>query len=247
MLKRAVISGVLLTAAFLAAASAADIKRPLGVVEMFTSQSCASCPPADRSVEELADTDDVIVLAYHVDYWNYLGWTDTMSSAENTKRQYQYGKALGRSGVYTPQAVLNGRVQTIGKGASYLRQKLSGLAEEKRGLSVPVTASFDGDEVDINVGAGEGKADVLVVYFNSHQRVEIEKGENKGKVIDYRNIVTDIQTVGMWHGEPLSITLPSRVLEPRTSDGAAILLQEVDDNGNPKAILGATLLRSGTS
>ena len=91
------------------AARAGDIETPAGVVELFTSQGCSSCPPADKALETLAREGKVVALAYHVDYWNYLGWADTMASKENTERQYAYARMFGRSGVYTPQAVINGR------------------------------------------------------------------------------------------------------------------------------------------
>ncbi|AJY47821.1 DUF1223 domain-containing protein [Martelella endophytica] len=236
------ILGALLAGLALGSAQAGALKNPLGVIELFTSQGCSSCPPADKAAATLVDEGDVIVLAYHVDYWNYLGWTDQMSSPENTKRQYDYGAAMGRSGVYTPQAVLNGRSEMVGTSSTKLHQSLEAMKAKGDGLSVPIDIGMEGDEVQINIGAGSGKADVLVVYFNSRQQVEIKDGENKGKTIDYRNIVTDVQTVGMWHGEAKSIALPARVLEPKKSDGCAILLQSTDARGNPGPILGATLM-----
>jgi len=102
---------LVLLASLLAAggAMAGDVREPKGVVELFTSQGCSSCPPADATLGQLVAQGDVVALSYHVDYWNYLGWADTLSSKENTARQYGYAKTMGRSGVYTPQAVINGR------------------------------------------------------------------------------------------------------------------------------------------
>ena len=247
MLKKTIILGALVAVLALGGAHASEIKNPLGVVELFTSQGCSSCPPADKAAVTLVDDGDVVVLAYHVDYWNYLGWTDQMSSPENTKRQYDYGAAMGRSGVYTPQAVLNGRSEMIGTNAAKLHQALETLKAKGEGLSVPIDIGMKGDEVQINIGAGSGKADVLVVYFNSRQQVEIKAGENKGKTIDYRNIVTDVQTVGMWHGEKTSIELPAHVLKLRESDGCVVLLQSMDKDGKPGPILGATMMTSENS
>lgn len=242
MFKQTVILSACLAAFSLAGAEAGEIKSPLGVVELFTSQGCSSCPPADKAAATLADDGDVIVLSYHVDYWNYLGWTDTMSSPENTKRQYDYSAAMGRSGVYTPQAVVNGRAEMVGTSEDKLRATLAKLKSDGDGLNVPVTMRKSGDEVIIDIGSGKGKADVLVVYFKSREQVAIKDGENEGRTIDYRNIVTDVQTVGMWHGEATRVTLPARVLEPRESDGCAILLQATDADGNPGAIFGATIM-----
>ena len=242
MFRQTVILSACLAAVALSGAGASEIKNPVGVVELFTSQGCSSCPPADKAAATLADEGDVIVLSYHVDYWNYLGWTDTMSSPENTKRQYDYSAAMGRSGVYTPQAVVNGRAEMVGTSVDKLRATLADLKSGGDGLTVPVSLRKSGDEVIIDIGNGNGKADVLVVYFKSREQVAIKDGENEGRTIDYRNIVTDVQTVGMWHGEATKVTLPARVLEPRESDGCAILLQATDADGNPGAIFGATMV-----
>ncbi|WP_210288069.1 DUF1223 domain-containing protein [Martelella radicis] len=241
-MKQTIISAAFLAALAFSPAEAGRIEHPLGVLELFTSQGCSSCPPADQAAAEIADQGDIIVLSYHVDYWNYLGWTDTMSSRENTERQYAYGEAMGRSGVYTPQAILNGREQMIGTSSADLNENFDTLAGKGEGLNVPLSTRMQGDEVLIDIGSGAGKADVLVVYFKGEEKVAIKEGENKGKTIAYRNIVTDVQTVGMWHGEPTRITLPARVLDPRDSDGCAILLQTTDKAGNPGPILGATLI-----
>ncbi|AMM86906.1 hypothetical protein AZF01_15955 [Martelella sp. AD-3] len=242
MLKQTIISAAFIAAFAFSTAEAGKIQNPLGVLELFTSQGCSSCPPADRAAAEIAGQGDIIVLSFHVDYWNYLGWTDTMSSRQNTERQYAYGEAMGRSGVYTPQAILNGREQMIGTSRADLNDSLETLAAKGDGLNVPVSTQMHGDEVLIDIGAGSGKADVLVVYLKGEEEVAIKEGENKGKTITYRNIVTDVQTVGMWHGSPTRITLPARVLDARESDGCAILLQSTDRAGNPGPILGATLI-----
>ena len=93
---------------------AGEVKKPAGVVELFTSQGCSSCPPADEIFGELARKGDVIALAYHVDYWDYLGWQDTLATQDNTARQYDYAKTFGARSVYTPQAVINGRTHVNG-------------------------------------------------------------------------------------------------------------------------------------
>ncbi|MET3601367.1 DUF1223 domain-containing protein [Martelella mangrovi] len=247
VLKQTFISAAFLAAFALSTAQADEIRNPLGVLELFTSQGCSSCPPADKAAAALADQGDIVVLSYHVDYWNYLGWTDTMSSRQNTERQYAYGEAMGRSGVYTPQAILNGRTQMVGTDVADLNQTFETLAADGDGLNVPVSTTMNGDEVLIDIGAGTGKADVLVVYFKHEDKVAIKDGENKGRTITYRNIVTDVQTVGMWHGAPARITLPARVLDPRESDGCAILLQATGKKGQPGAIFGATLITAHPS
>lgn len=223
-------------------AQAGEFVTPSGVVELFTSQGCRSCPPADRAFEKVVKQGDVVALSYHVDYWNYLGWADTLARPENTERQYAYAKAFGRSGVYTPQAIINGLEHIKGTDTAEINGRIRSLKNEGHGLRVPVNATRKDDQLSISIGAGAGKADVIVVYFRQHQTVELEKGENAGQTLDYWHSVTDIQTVGMWRGEPISLALPAKIMGSDKSDGCAILLQSVDDEGNPTAIIGAAMM-----
>ncbi|WP_409363964.1 DUF1223 domain-containing protein [Agrobacterium vitis] len=223
-------------------AKADEARSPKGVVELFTSQGCVSCPPADRAFEALAKQPDVIALAYHVDYWNYRGWTDTLGSPGNTARQYAYARSFGRSGVYTPQAVVNGTMQMKGTDAATLSGKLDGLRASGNGLSVKVDAAIQGDALSVSIGSGQGRADVIVVYFKRRKDVEVLKGENKGQRMTYWNSVSDIQSVGMWHGDSLKLTLPSKVLRSNDCDGFAVLLQSSTQNGEPGRIVGAAMV-----
>lgn len=238
--------------AFLLAASpfqaqAGTFVEPKGVIELFTSQGCRSCPPADRAFQQLVRQGDVVALSYHVDYWNYLGWADTLGTAENTDRQYAYAKTFGRSGVYTPQAVLNGRDHLKGTDAGEVNRRLDGMKASGQGLVVPVKAVQNGDQLSISVGSGAGKANVVVVYFREHQTVEMLKGENVGQSMDYWHSVTDVQTVGVWNGQAIDITLPARVISSDKSDGCAVLLQSADAEGNPAGIVGATVMKGRTT
>ncbi|MGG7517008.1 DUF1223 domain-containing protein [Allorhizobium undicola] len=216
-----------------------------GVVELFTSQGCNSCPPADRAFETLTRQPGIVALAYHVDYWNYRGWTDTLGSPGNTARQYGYARSFGRNGVYTPQAVINGRVQMKAVDASALSGKINTLAGTEGGLRVKVDAALQGDALAINIGPGSGKADIVVVYFRQQKDVDVLKGENKGQRFTYWNSVSDIQPAGMWHGEAVSLSLPAKKLRDEGSDGIAVLLQSATEKGDPSAIIGATALTIG--
>ena len=243
---------LILIAAVLATAVSAGAgetvrSRPIGVVELFTSQGCSNCPKADRAIETLAGRDDVITVAYHVDYWNYMGWQDTLSARENTERQYGYAKALGIRNVFTPQIVLNGVRDTKLTNPDRLVDELGRLRD---GMPVGVSAELSPEEMTITIGdgpdsgidSGLGKADVVVAYFRKHSQVEIQKGENQGKKIVYRNAVTKLETVGIWEGKALTVKLPAAVLAKRGFDGCAILLQAHDPGGNPGRILGAAAL-----
>lgn len=235
------VSAMICVASF-SVAQAQDIRAFKGVVELFTSQGCVSCPPADRAFETLANQPDVVALAYHVDYWNYRGWTDTLGSANNTARQYAYARSFARSGVYTPQAVLNGRVQMKGTDSQVLAGKMDGLRSSGNGLTVKVDAAIRGDELSVKIGSGQGRADVVVVYFKRRQDVDVLKGENKGQRITYYNSVTNIQSVGLWHGDDVTISLPDKVLRTDGCDGFAVLLQSSTPSGDPGQILGATMV-----
>lgn len=213
-----------------------------GVVELFTSQGCASCPPADANLRKLIQNGDVIGLSYHVDYWNYLGWTDSLASKENTERQYGYARALGRNNVYTPQAVVNGRDHVKGADIQTIYRRLDDFNKAGEGLNVPISTERVGDEIEIDIGAGQGKAEVVVAYFNREQVVDVQKGENQGKTISYWHSVYDVQTVGMWDGKAMTVKLPASVMSKAKSGGCAVLLQKMDAAGNPSAIVGANVL-----
>ncbi len=226
--------------ALLSGSAIAADEKPRGVVELFTSQGCNSCPPADAVLKDLSDDGDVLALAFHVDYWNYLGWEDTLASGANTERQYGYSKSLSQR-VYTPQVVVNGRTEISGRNANGIRSKISNLHAANEGLIVPVSAVIRNGEIDIDVGEGVGKADVVVAYFTSQQDVTITRGENAGETISYVNSVTNLETVGMWDGRNISLRLPVSAMTSRKQDGCAVLLQSYGPNGEPGPIYGASL------
>ena len=217
--------------------------RPLGVVELFTSQGCNSCPPADEFFTELAAKEDIVALAYHVEYWDYLGWQDTLSRKENTERQYDYMRAFGSRSVYTPQAVINGRVHVNGASRSEVNGSLARLEKAGEGMRVSVKVSRTSDRVMIDAGdAGSGPSDahVIIVYFEPPQTIKIGKGENVGRKMTYWNAVSSIQTAGMWHGKAQRYELP--MTEISKKGGSAVLLQSVGKDGLPGPILGAAFI-----
>lgn len=219
------------------------IDRPLGVVELFTSQGCSSCPPADAYFAELAGKEDIVALAYHVDYWDYLGWQDTLGRKENTERQYDYMRAFGSRSVYTPQAVINGRVHVNGAKRGEVDGALARMSRSGEGMHVPVKVSRTSDRVIIDAGdAGTGPSDahVVIVYFDAPRTVKIAQGENSGRSMTYWNAVTGIQTAGMWHGKSQRYELPmSEIIK---KGGCAVLLQSVGKDGMPGPILGAAFI-----
>ncbi len=218
------------------AAQAGDLR---GVVELFTSQGCSSCPPADAELARLAEQDDVLALSYHVNYWNYLGWSDTLSSTASTDRQYGYARTLRRKNVYTPQAVINGEDHVNGADGEAIDKLVDNLSANGAGMAVDVSVDMTTDGIKITVGPGEGKADIVAIYYDETNVVEIKRGENSGKTMTYRHSVRDMETVGMWDGKTVNLKLPASVISAHPGRKCAILLQIVGKDGSPGRILGA--------
>lgn len=233
-------------------ANAQQSAKPLlGVVELFTSQGCSSCPPADAALKQFIERDDVLALAFHVDYWDYLGWKDTLASPENTERQYAYAKTFKSRTVYTPQAVINGREHLNGAKGSVIAAKLGTYAGQGQGLTVPVGLSMEGKRIQVSVDQGavpEGSdVKIVLVYYRDSSTIDIKRGENKGRQITYRNTVTNAQILGMWDGQKMAIDIPKDQIEAHGANGCAILLQATSASGTPGAILGAAILPRNSS
>jgi len=231
--------------AFAGLAYAGDVWRPAGVVELFTSQGCSSCPPADAVFSDVAARGDVVALAYHVDYWDYLGWRDSMGSADNTERQKDYSRAFGARSVYTPQAVINGRTHVNGADRKAIEAALGEMTRAGDAPDVGIKVKRAGESVLIETEEGDGteqNAHVLLVYFDPARPIIIDRGENKGKTVTYWNAVTSVQTAGMWHGTAARYEMPASEIEKKGEGGCAVLLQSVNADGLPGAILGATVI-----
>ena len=217
--------------------AAGELKQgPRAVLELFTSQGCSSCPPADALLTEMSGRDDVIALAYHVDYWDYIGWADTFGSPSHSDRQRDYATAWGSSRIFTPQLIVNGRDGVVASRRGEVEQALAGAA-----LEVPVEVSVRGDMLKVNVppAAGAPEAVIYLVSFIDEAQVAIERGENTGKTIAYSQIVTNRQILGMWEptaGAKMKLPMADVIVAP--ANGAAILVQE-DRGGLPGRILGA--------
>jgi hypothetical protein len=231
-----VLAAALAAAAFVSPpAKAGDVK---GVVELFTSQGCSSCPPADKVFGEMIDQNGVIGLAWHVDYWDYLGWKDTFSSPAATQRQRAYARGIGERGVYTPQIIVNGG--TVAQNSSFRQSIASALSGS---LPVSLDAKVAAGSLIVTAGDGEGAANLVLVTYDNSQSVPIERGENAGTTVNYRHAVQGVQTIGMWKGKTLTVELPGSEYAPKKGQGCAILLQKVSSGGAPGAILGAVIVK----
>lgn len=174
----------------------------LVVVELFTSQGCSSCPPADALLGELATRADVLPLAFHVDYWDYIGWKDIFGDPANTERQRRYAAAAGARTVYTPQMVVGGKDHVVG----YKPMKLAMLIDRHGEAEQPVAieAVRAGGEVRIALEPMDrpvGAVEVLLVRYLPERTVDIRRGENAGRTLDYHNIVVSLRSVGRWSGQ----------------------------------------------
>lgn len=227
------------------ASTAQSAGEPVAVVELFTSQGCSSCPPADAFLGDLAKRGDVVALSYHVDYWDYLGWQDTLARPENTQRQRAYGRAFQASSIYTPQMVVNGHTHMAGSRRAAVMNAIEDRIDTPEGLSVEISARYEGDNLVIETGASENgrrKAHVVLVNFDATHVVNVERGENGGRSLTYHNAVTAYQTVGVWKGKLARFELPMSDIAGKGNGGCAVLLQETSVDGLPGAILGAAIV-----
>lgn len=209
-------------AAWLGLAGGAASAGETVVVELYTSQGCSSCPPADALLAKLADRDDVIALALHVDYWDYIGWKDEMAQPAFTARQKAYAKAAGHRTVYTPQMVIGGSDHVVG----YEPMEVAELIQKHREAARPVELSVrrEGDSILIEaraVGEVDGPVVVQVARYVPMRAVAINRGENAGRTIEYHNIVDLWSEVGRWNGRGTY----SATTQVAGEDPVAVILQ----------------------
>jgi hypothetical protein len=198
---------------------AADRDHP-AVVELFQSQGCSSCPPANANVLALAGRPDVLALSFQVTYWDQLGWKDTFASPKYTERQWDYARALKHSQVWTPQVVINGRLDTVGTRPGEIERA---IAKADRGAGGPAI-TVSGGRVTVSGAAGSAPAEVWLVRYDPNIiQVPIQRGENGGKTLPHRNVVRELVRLGDWSGGARDFTLP---VASRAGLGAAILVQQ---------------------
>ena len=229
-------SRLLVSLGFVALLSpAVAAERPV-VVELFTSQGCSSCPPADAYLIELSKgRRDVLPLAFHVTYWDQLGWKDPFSLPSATERQSQYGRRFG-DGSYTPQIVVDGAAGMVGSHRSAVASAIE-RAKRESVTAAAVSVTRNGKLVSIEVGSGSGNGRVLLIGFDRENTTPIGRGENGGRTLTEANIVRSIRPVGQWSGRPLKISEQF----PEGQDVAVVLEAP---NGQ---VIGASRLADGSS
>jgi hypothetical protein len=210
------------------------------VLELFTSQGCSSCPPADALLGRLADRPGLLVLSYSVDYWDYLGWHDTLGSAANSERQREYARERGDGRVYTPQMVVDGVSHVNGSDENAIKLALEAAEAKLAAAKVPVAIRAEGDTLVIDIGAAPEQSDkragtVWLAIAKEVQKVSITRGENHGREISYHHPVRELTPIGMWKGEAMTLRLPIKDLKTMGGD-CVIALVQVESAG---PILGA--------
>jgi hypothetical protein len=219
-------------------APAAGAEPARVVLELFTSQGCSSCPPADRLFAGIAERPEIISLTLPVDYWDRLGWKDTLASPSFTARQRAYSQQRGDGEIYTPQAVVNGARHFVGSRSSGVDAALSGPSELE--VRVDVVKTGEGLVVTAGAAAETSQGSIIAMPILSAQQVAIGRGENANTTVVYTNVVRGIDTVAKWTGKPVRLTLP---IEPYIKyDGVVVLVQRGSEK-EPGPILGAAKLQ----
>ena len=224
-----------------ASAQTAATPRPV-VIELFTSQGCSSCPPADRLMEKIARQPGVFVLSLPVDLWDYVGWKDTLAMPYHAQRQRQYAKGRGDNRVYTPQAIINGLAHVVGSDPAAIKTQAEACYGRDGALSIPMRMELTPSGLKVEVGAAQGAApktaNLWLVRVASQREVKIKRGENSGHTFTYVNVARGFQRIGEWSGAATSFTVPGDQLVSPDSDGWMLFLQAGASN-RPGVILAA--------
>ncbi|MGF1628918.1 MAG: DUF1223 domain-containing protein [Kiloniellaceae bacterium] len=209
----------------------------LVVVELFTSQGCSSCPPADALLDELAKQSGVLALSFHVDYWDYIGWKDPFASAQHTERQRDYAAKLGLRYVYTPQIVVDGRHDAVGSNRREVTRAIQQATETAPVVVVTLDAAEGGRAL---LSAGQppsGEATVWLITFDDGHDTPVARGENRGRDLHNTNVVRELHALGTWSGKAKTFPLDFQSARAKGRGGCAVIVQQ--GRGGP--VLGAAL------
>jgi hypothetical protein len=217
--------------------------EPRAVVELFTSQGCSSCPEADKVLGELAGDPNVIALSLPIDYWDYLGWKDTLADSRFSARQKAYSRVRGDRDVYTPQVVVNGSTHVIGSDRVKIEGAIDTTKKADGVMSVPVSMSLSGKQINVSVAASsKGPAarhgEVWICSVSKSVPISIGRGENRGREVTYYNVVRNLLKVGDWNGNAGNWTVPLENISRDGVDAAVVYVQD-GNRENPGPMLGA--------
>jgi len=217
-------------------ANAQPASKPPVVVELFTSQGCSSCPSADAYLGQLARQPGILALGFHIDYWNYIGWTDPYSLPLAAERQRAYGERLGLHYFYTPQIVVDGRSEGIGSKPRKIAPLLDTARQRpRRGPTLSVEKRDGGYHVHIGAATHAAPATVWLVGIDRQHETKVLRGENEGATAHDYQVVRSFRSIGDWNGQPLDLEVPG---DSAGGDEVAVLLQE---GGTGPILTAATL------
>ena len=230
MIKSLALGSALLAGAAAILVAAAPVKAPAEpvLVELFTSQGCSSCPPADALAAKLATEPNLVVVTRPVTYWDRLGWKDTLAREENTSLQRAYASRglAGNNGVYTPQIVVDGARGAVGSNSAQIRQLIGQSANASSVIAVKPVA---GGALAVGVaGPQNGHGEVFLLALSSRETVRIGSGENGGRRIDYSNVLRSERKLADWNGGALSLPVPADALTVKGADRYALVLREAN-------------------
>ena len=227
------------TFAALTPAGAADVRH---VVELFTSQGCSSCPPADRILSRLAHDPDTLAVSFPVDYWDYIGWKDTLATPSYTARQKAYASTSGKGAVYTPQAIVDGLTDAVGSDFDAIRQAESETDKRAGVLSLPLTVAERNGKINVSVGVAGGasptSAGVFLLALASSRMVIVQRGENAGSTLTYSNVVRAMTKIGDWNGAAVDLQADLSQAHLDGADSYAVIVQ-AGGRAQPSTILAA--------
>jgi hypothetical protein len=225
----------------------AQAGEPRAVLELFTSQGCSSCPPADKLLGELSADPSLVALSVPIDYWDYLGWKDTLANPGHSARQRAYAHLRGDRQVYTPQVVVNGATHALGSDRAAIEHAIAQTDQKPGVMSLPVLMSMGGSSLNVHVAAAKSdhaSGEVWLCPLMKSVPVTVERGENRGRTITYHNVVRNWLKLGDWNGTEQSWNVPLSEIEKDEGDAAAVMVQE-GTHDKPGIILGAAYYSLG--
>lgn len=226
-------------AAGMTAAVAAE--QPRAVVELFTSQGCSSCPPADRVLGDLVRDPSIVALSLNVDYWDYIGWKDTLALHGHSVRQQIYSRERGDRQVYTPQAVVNGMTHALGSDKSAIRQAIEQTRQTAKSMKVPVSVSVAGGNINVSMPAvARASGEIWLCPVTSKISVAVGRGENYGRDLTYYNVVRGWTKLGDYTGKAETFSVPVGKVSGENIDAVAVMVQDGNVSA-PGPMLGAAL------
>jgi len=246
MLRCRLAPAALIVGLLISSPALAGTAGPRAVVELFTSQGCSSCPPADKLLGDLANDPSLVAISLPVDYWDYLGWKDTLASPAHTARQRAYARVRGDRQVYTPQVVVNGTTHVLGSDHAAIERAIAQTDRNATIMSAPILISIGGKKLNVRVeppganrfGGDRGGGEVWLCPLAKSVPVQIGRGENRGRMVTYHNVVRRWVKLGDWSGGESSWSVPISDIETDDIDAAAVMVQQ-GTHDRPGIILGA--------